>query len=436
MLAAELAGMSSLRSRYCVFDSYTEIRVPNSNLRDRDALRDHARSMRISRIVGALPLLAACSSANPTGTERDTAPQGGIAGSPGSAGSTAEKDGAAGAAGAAVDCAAQRAELERNMTAALEAAATDTSITNVPDFTLALETAGGHRYVYSHGSSSLETTYESASTSKWVAATVILDLVDQGLLALDDEPSKFFSFWQAPGITLAQLLSFTSGYSKEPLCINLANADFADCVQRAYELNVDVAPAPGSAFDYASTHLQIAGLMAVRAASAAAWADVFAHWQARTGLFPSGAFDLPSRDNPRLAGGMHWTGAEYLGFLRAIYDGKLLTNATRAAMLTNQRGRAKVVGSPTIDALNQDWAYGLGNWLECSTAIGPDTFDCGSGHRNSSPGAYGAYPFIDFEHRYLGILARQGQLGTFREGDALFGVVAELAVRWAAACAD
>jgi hypothetical protein len=247
---------------------------------------------------------------------------------------------------------------------------------------------------------------------------------------------RFLSFWQAPGITLARLLSFTSGYSKEPLCINLPNANFADCVQRAYELNVDVAPAPGSAFDYASTHLQIAGLMAVRAASAAGWADLSASWQARTGLFPNGAFDLPSRDNPRLAGGMHWTGAEYLGFLHAIYGGKLLSDGTRAAMLANQRGQAKVEGSPTIDALNQDWAYGFGNWLECSTAIGPDTFDCGSGHRNSGPGAYGAYPFIDSEHRYLGILARQGPLGTFREGDALFSVVADLATRWAAACAE
>lgn len=341
-----------------------------------------------------------------------------------------------GIAGASGDCAARRAEIESEMTAALETAANDAAITEASDFTLALETANGHRYLYTHGESTLDTRYESASTSKWVAAAVILDLVDQRLLALDDQPSKFLPFWQAPGVTLAQLLAFTSGYSKEPLCFNLPNANFADCVQRAYELNVDTAPAAGSAFDYASTHLQIAGLMAVRAASANGWADVFTSWQTRTGLFPSGAFDLPSRDNPRLAGGMHWTGAEYLAFLRAIYDGTLLSPATRTAMLANQRGQAKVVGSPTIDALKQDWAYGLGNWLECPTAIGPDTFDCGAGHRNSSPGAYGAYPFIDFEHRYLGILARQGSLGTFRDGDALFNVVAEPAARWATACSE
>jgi hypothetical protein len=174
--------------------------------------------------------------------------------------------------------------------------------------------------------------------------------------------------------------------------------------------------------------------MAVRAAGVSSFAELFAAWQDKTGLFPSGAFDLPSATNPRLAGGMHWTGAEYLDFLRALYDGKLLEPETRRAMLDSQRGEAKVVGSPALDALGQDWAYGFGNWLECPTALGPDTFDCGAGHRNSSPGAYGAYPFIDWDERYLGILARQGQLGTFRDGDSLFQVVAGDAARWASAC--
>lgn len=73
-------------------------------------------------------------------------------------------------------------------------------------------------------------------------------------------------------------------------------------------------------------------------------------------------------------------------------------------------------------------------WTLRSGAIGPKTFDCGAGHRNSSPGAYGAYPFIDFDHHYFGILARQGKLGTFREGDQLFGVIAADVTRWADAC--
>jgi CubicO group peptidase (beta-lactamase class C family) len=370
-------------------------------------------------------LSVACGSSEPDGS-----------GDVGAAGQTGDTDsGGEAGQGPVAGCEAQRAELERLIAAKLDEAALDPTITEEPTFTVALETASGHRFVHSHGDSTLQTPYESASTSKWVSAAVILDLVDQGKLSLTDEASDYLPFWEAPGVTLAHLLSFTSGFSKEPLCLNLPNADFAECVQNAYEANVDIAPAPGTAFDYSSVHLQVAGSMAVRATGASGFAELFAAWQKKTGLFPSGAFDLPSATNPRLAGGMHWTGAEYLDFLRALYDGRLLDSATRTAMLDNQRGSAKVVGSPALEALGQDWAYGFGNWLECPTALGPDTFDCGAGHRNSSPGAYGAYPFIDWDAKYIGILARQGKLGTFRDGDSLFQVIAEDAARWATACA-
>lgn len=396
-------------------------------------------------VLGSVALIAAlgaCSGsesggANGTGGSHESA---GSAASAGEAAGGSESGAAAGdgepqgGEPAPSDCDAERATLEQRIADELDAAAEDPSVTGEPNFTLLLETGSGHRFVHSHGDSTQTTSYESASTSKWVAASVLLDLVDRGVLALDDSPAKYLPFWQTEGVTLAQLLSFTSGFSQEPLCFNLPGADFADCVEKAYRANVGEAPAPGSEFDYSSTHLQIAGLMAVRAAGVGGFGELFAAWQKTTGLFPSGAFDLPSATNPRLAGGMHWTGEEYLGFLRRLYDGELLTSRTRQAMLSSQRGDAKVGSSPTIEALNQDWAYGFGNWLECPTAIGPDTYDCGSGHRNSSPGAYGAYPFIDWENRYFGVLARQGQLGTFREGDALFQVIAADAATWATLC--
>jgi CubicO group peptidase (beta-lactamase class C family) len=380
-----------------------------------------------------LSSLGACSSSESASSEG----AGGRIGQAGDSSDVAEAGSGTepqGGRGELTDCEAARAQLEQQMAEALDAATDDPSVTAEPSFTLALETASGHRFVHSHGDSTISTKYESASTSKWVAATVILSLVDQGVLSLDDEPSKYLPFWQVKGVTLAQLLSFTSGFSEEVPCFNLPGASFSDCVQKAYDANVAGAPAPGSEFDYSSTHLQVAGLMAVKAAEVAGFAELFTAWQHETGLFPHGAFDLPSATNPRLAGGMHWTGEEYLGFLRALYHGKVLAAATRNAMLANQRGDAKVGRSPTIDALNRDWAYGFGNWLECPTAVGPDTYDCGAGHRNSSPGAYGAYPFIDWDNRYFGILARQGKLGTFRDGDALFQSVAAEAAEWATLC--
>jgi hypothetical protein len=110
----------------------------------------------------------------------------------------------------------------------------------------------------------------------------------------------------------------------------------------------------------------------------------------------------------------------------------VLEPASRAALHANQRGTATVVSSPAFDSLGEDWSYGLGNWLECPGASALGSYDCGDGHRNSSPGAYGAYPFIDFDHDYFGIVARRGALGSSGEGVAIFRSIEDLAEQWAA----
>ena len=79
---------------------------------------------------------------------------------------------------------------------------------------------------------------------------------------------------------------------------------------------------------------------------------------------------------------------------------------------------ASVAYSPVLDARGQDWHYGYGAWIECTA-----TYDCDETTRISSPGAYGAYPFIDLEHGYYGIIARQGRLGTFGEGLDIFDTI-------------
>jgi hypothetical protein len=171
--------------------------------------------------------------------------------------------------------------------------------------------------------------------------------------------------------------------------------------------------------------------MAIHASGAGSWGALFADWKARTGLFPTSTYDLPSATNPRLAGGMHWTAEEYLAFLRALDKGQLLQPGTQRALFANQRGSATVEASPAWDKEQEDWSYGLGNWLECPTAKVLGGFDCGEGHRNSSPGAYGAYPFIDFDHHYFGILARQGDLGKGFEGIDVFRAAGAEITRWA-----
>lgn len=320
-------------------------------------------------------------------------------------------------------CLARAAELEAQMAAALDAVVTDQ-----PDFTVLLATADGRRFSHDHGASTATTVYQSASTSKLVTAAVILDLVDAGKLTLASRPHDLLSFWtDEDQVTLRDLLSFTSGFADEPLCVNLPGASFERCVETIYDDNLAGAAPAGSEYAYSSSHMQVAGLMAVRAAAAPDWSSVFAAWKQKTGLFPTGAFDLPSSANPRLAGGMHWTAEEYLAFLRALAAGDLLAPATQAALFADQRGAATVVKSPVDRATGEDWSYGLGNWLECRSP----SFDCGAGHRNSSPGAYGAYPFLDFDHDYVGIVARQGALASGSEGVAVFRSIEALAAEWA-----
>lgn len=355
-------------------------------------------------------------------------------GTGGSASVSVGTGGSSSSAGAGACSPSALDELEAEIALLVDKQASDASVNSVADLTLMLERDDGRTFVHSHGLSTPTTLYESASTSKWVTAAVILDLVDQGKLDLTSTvASRLPVIWKESSVTLEHLLSFRSGFAKEPPCLNLANASFSSCVASVYSLNEADAPAPGTQFLYASTHLQVSGLMAVNSVlGASSWGEVFSAFQAKTGLFPNSVYDLPSGENPRLAGGMHWTAEDYQGFLRALYRGKLLTDASRQTMFDNHRGSATVAFSPVLEQLDEDWAYGLGNWLECAEAKGGTPFNCGAGKRNSSPGAYGAYPFIDFERHYFGILARQGPVGTFHEGVATFRAVEGLVAKWAA----
>ncbi|MCI2284236.1 beta-lactamase family protein [Colwellia sp. MSW7] len=314
---------------------------------------------------------------------------------------------------------------EQNMHAALDTANTDT------DFTMLIESNNGTQFTHSTGESTNSTFYRSASTSKIVTATVILSLVQQGVLSLDDHPQNYIEFWPSTGnhalITLKHLLSFTSGLSEEPLCLNLPNANFTDCVESILNKNSSIS-SPGTEFYYASTHLQIAGLMAIRASGLSNWQQVFNNFTLETQLFSHAVYDLPSQSNPRLAGGMHWQATEYLDFLRALYQQQVLSAELIDIMMSDHTNNANFVYSPVSDDDNlSHWHYGLGLWLECSS----DVLNCTTPKRVSSLGAYGAYPFIDFEHKYFGIIAREGNLGTSIEGYKVWTLVENELAEWA-----
>jgi CubicO group peptidase (beta-lactamase class C family) len=303
-----------------------------------------------------------------------------------------------------------------------------------------VERQDGRRYTFNRGGSTLQTSYESKSASKLVSAVIILRLVQQGHLALSDRPQDRIASWPIAsndplfGMTLAQLLSFTSGLTQDPSCLDAAGSNFENCVISIAEGNANNGNVPGQEFFYAGSHLQVAGLMAVEARGVASWQAVFSEFKSQTGLFAASSYDAPSSSNPNLAGGMHFTGQDYMDFLTALKGGSLLNASSMGELLADRTASIPIAFSPIFSGiggpgLGEDWHYGFGLWHECRSA----TFNCVAGTRVSSPGALGTYPFWDRSRGYTGIVVLNGVFGT----DLITGINIERSVRsimemWAA----
>ncbi len=318
-----------------------------------------------------------------------------------------------------------RAAVETSLEEAIAAA--DTEV----DFLFYVEGADGRGFARARGGLAPESALESASTSKLPTAVIILRQVEKGRLKLSDRPADLLPDWPLKkshalsAMTLAHLLCFTSGLENEPLILNAKRATLEASALAAVRQNAGSTAVPGKAFYYSGSHLQVAALMAIRAAGFDDWQGVFDEFRRETGLFPDSVYDLPSDSNPRVAGGMHWTAADYMAFLRKLTRGELLGEAMMGELLRDRTPRPAVtVGfSPVKEAMGEDWHYGFGLWIESRD-------DEGSGTRVSCPGAYGAYPFWDRDKGYFGLVARQGPLGSFPEGIALERALRPLVMEW------
>ena len=352
---------------------------------------------------------------------------GGASGNEGGSGGESGNEGGSGGDGINNGC--SRQTLETALSAELD------TVTFDPDFTVFLGRPDGLNYVYNRGASTLDTEYKSASTGKLVTATLVLWVLERTAdFSLQTRPQDVLDFWQIRQrnplyeITLHHLLSFTSGLNSETNCVNLGiprTFSLNDCVAAILQENRSSESIPGEAFHYASTHLQVAGAMAVAASEYESWSALFEAFQAETGLFPNARYDLPSANNPRLAGGMHWTGREYAEFLAALVRGEVISMENLTLMMTSHTSGLPTSFSPTEDE-GYPWQYGYGLWIECA-----ETPLCATSDYRSSPGAYGGYPFFKTDGSFWGIVARQGNLGTFPEGVSIGALVRSLGEAWA-----
>jgi CubicO group peptidase (beta-lactamase class C family) len=254
------------------------------------------------------------------------------------------------------------------------------------------------------------------SASKWVAAVVIMNLVDKGVLDLDDPVSRFYTEFagQERGqITLRQLLSQTSGIVNDHSCLNNLFGSTQDCGLGI--LYADTSFPAGTRFEMGLGSMQVAGGMAVRAYGKN-WQDMYreiikfpmkmVHMDYEYGEY----YYLP---NARIGDGLYSSAEDFSNFMIMLMNGgsyagdQIISAESMNEMFSNQLGTTPVTLSADrgyMSASNelQQFGYGLGVWIE---QINPFT---GKTRRVSGSGTFGFIPWMDLETRNGGVLIVPG----------------------------
>jgi len=252
------------------------------------------------------------------------------------------------------------------------------------------------------GSYGPSTTVYTASAAKWLAAASLLAVVDAGALTLDTRTVQLFpaASGQAADITLAQLLSHTSGLLSFSRCMGRSDDTLQECAETI--LAGDLHFAPGDGFFYAGPPYTVAGAMAERAMERP-WAEIFRTTIAQPlGMTRTGFGDGP---NPALSEGeVQSTLDEYGRFAQMILDHGLYRGRrvlSDAAIREMRRDRTS--GLPSVYSPRGELPYGLGAWLDAVDAEGTGTV-------LSSPGAGGFVPIVDFPRRMVFVFESFGEI--------------------------
>lgn len=252
-----------------------------------------------------------------------------------------------------------------------------------------------------------------ASASKWVSATVILRLVDQGLLSLDTPTSALLTDGSgAPwagnlgSAKLRHLLSFTTGISGD----DAASEDNALTLDQAVKvIYADLGPtaaAPGSFYHYGGTHLRIAARMA-EVATGKSWAQLVREQLGAPLGWPLWATFGGPNYNP--AGNLYIDGQNYVKFValqlrKGLYGTqRLLPEALIDAQRADGFSPATTIAySPYVEKLGRTYHYGFGNWLETAGGGAPSGAD--PVVRWSSTGTFGWAPWVAADGTYAAVI--------------------------------
>ncbi|WAS89752.1 serine hydrolase domain-containing protein [Nannocystis punicea] len=211
-----------------------------------------------------------------------------------------------------------------------------------------------------------DTRFEVGSISKWIAAIVVLKLVDRGKLDLDAPISRYLPDYRADTgakLTLRRLMSHSSGLPNQILA-----ARQADPSSRGVELDQmvavrryasgDLAFEPGTAWDYSHSNWLVVKAVVERV-SGLPYAQLVDRVLVKplrlrnSGICHGDSAHVPGmahgyatlvpapqpKPNPvpdfmAMAGGYYTTAPELMKLMDAVLDGRLLSAAARRTLMT------------------------------------------------------------------------------------------------------
>ena len=264
-------------------------------------------------------------------------------------------------------------------------------------------------YRKAFGNLTIDQVLPIASATKWLSGALILSLVDEGNLSLDDSVAQYLPDFteQKTQITIRQLFAHTSGLPPEASCRNNRATSLEDCAKAI--ARVPLQAEPGATFHYGGVSMHVGGRVA-EVATGKAWNDIFIERIAGPlGMQQTDYHAYGATQNPRPAGDARSSLDEYGRFLqmllnRGVFEGRrVLSPEAVAEMLRDQTDGAALTYTIFHDKGHLDpdlpkARYGLGVWLEKHDS------DTGEVLEASSPGALGAYPWLDLGNNIGGII--------------------------------
>jgi CubicO group peptidase (beta-lactamase class C family) len=242
-----------------------------------------------------------------------------------------------------------------------------------------------------------------ASCSKWLTAALVMRLVEEGKLSLEDSIGKFlpvFTKNKKGNIKVKHCLSHTTGIQGEQITIAslMARKKYSSLEEEVNEIALKPKAAkPGDQFFYGSIGINIAG----RIIEVITKKDFESNFQERIAK-PLEMKNTSFKSNHAVdpSGGVRSTASDYMNFLimilnKGTFKGeKILESKSIEQMQQNFTEDVKVSFVPD-QAMGLD--YGLGEWIvekdeDDNTAV------------VSSPGLFGAFPYVDLLHNYAAII--------------------------------